>query len=196
MTALPIIRLGRPSATTAERILDRARSAEPTYGFAGDLLGDHPPPLDLEVERVVGRGDTAFAAAVACLRTFGPQRAVATVWPTDATVAPGADIVVALGLGPITVVALDRVVGVVDEPRRWGFAYGTLPGHIEVGEEAFVATHEPDDTVVVRISASAHVALPGRAVLQRILLPIQRRYAQRYLDAVEEAVEQAVTRGV
>jgi uncharacterized protein (UPF0548 family) len=188
MRALPIIRPGRLDAVAAKRIIDRAGPLQPSYGFAGSLLDDDPPPLDLDLTRVVGRGEAAFAAAVGCLQRFGPQRAVATVWPDDATVAPGADLIVALGVGPITIVALDRVVGVVDEPRRWGFAYGTLPGHIEVGEEAFVATHHDDDTVVVRITASAHVALPGRALLQRVLLPIQRRYARRYLDAVEAAV--------
>lgn len=188
MTALPIIRPGRLDAASARRILDRGRGQEPTYGFAGTLLGDDPPALDLMAERVVGRGDDAFARAVACLRSFGPQRAIATVWPDDASTTVGTDLIVALGLGPITIVALDRVVAMVDEPRRWGFAYGTLPGHIEVGEEAFVATHHDDDTVVVRITATAHVALPGRALLQHILLPIQRRYAERYLDAVEHAV--------
>lgn len=85
-------------------------------------------------------------------------------------------------------VALDRVVAVVDEPDRWGFAYGTLPGHIEVGEEAFVVEHRLDGAVVVRVTATAHVALPGRWLLQRLLLPLQRRYAERYLDAVAEAV--------
>lgn len=188
MTSFPIIRPGRLDAAAAERIIERARGHQPSYDFAGALLSDDPPALALDIARVVGRGDAAFAAAVACLRRFGPQRAVATVWPDDATVAPGADLIVALGIGPITIVALDRVVGIVDEPRRWGFAYGTLPGHIEVGEEAFVANHHADDTVAVRITASAHVALPARAVLQPVLLPIQRRYARRYLDAVEAAV--------
>lgn len=188
MSRLPIVRPGRLGRPAAERILARGAEAEPTYAFVGDLLGDDPPPLDLDLSRTVGHGPEAFGRAVSCLRRFGAQRAVATVWPDDAVAEPGTDLLVALGLGPVTVVAVDRVVGVVDEPRRWGFAYGTLPGHIEVGEEAFVVTRGDDDAVVVRITASAHVALPGRAVLQRLLLPIQRRYAERYLDAVEAAV--------
>lgn len=187
MTRRPIVRAGRLGPAAAERLLARARTEEPTYGFAGALLGADPPPLDLEVERTVGHGPDAFARAVACLRSFGPQRAVATVWPPGVVVEPGTDLIVALGLGPLTVVAPDRVVAVVDEPDRWGFAYGTLPGHIEVGEEAFVATHGADGAVVVRITAAAHVALPARRLLQRVLLPIQRRYAERYLDAVEQA---------
>jgi len=42
---------------------------------------------------------------------------------------------------------------VVDEPRRRGFAYGTLPGHPERGEEAFLITHHDDGTVTFAITA-------------------------------------------
>lgn len=188
MTRLPIVRPGRLRAPAAQRILARGRGEAPTYGFVGALLGDDPPPLDLDVERTLGHGPEAFARAREALRSFVPQRSVATVWPADAGAALGTDLIVALGLGPITVVALDRVVAVVDEPDRWGFAYGTLPGHIEVGEEAFVVERRPDDAVVARVTATAQVALPGRRVLQRLLLPIQRRYAERYLDALGAAV--------
>ena len=30
-----------------------------------------------------------------------------------------------------------KIVYAFDEPNRYGFAYGTLPGHIELGEEVF-----------------------------------------------------------
>ena len=93
-------------------------------------------------------------------------------------------------IGPLTVAAVNRIVGVVDEPDRWGFAYGTLPGHIEIGEEAFVVARRADGgtpTVVARITARSHAALPGARLLQPLLVPIQRRFAQRYLDAVAAA---------
>lgn len=53
-------------------------------------------------------------------------------------VEPGS--VVEMFLGPrwLRVRAVCRVVYVVDEPDRVGFAYGTLPGHPESGEEAFI----------------------------------------------------------
>lgn len=187
MRAWPIVRPGRLGEAVAGRILERAAAEEPTYAFVGALLTADPPPPDLVAERTVGRGPDVFARAVVGLRTFGPQRTVATVWPEGAVAEPGTDLLVALGLGPVTVVAVNRVVGVVDEPDRWGFAYGTLPGHIEVGEEAFVVERRPDDEVVVRITATAHVALPASGLLQHLLLPVQRRYAERYLDAVAAA---------
>jgi uncharacterized protein (UPF0548 family) len=37
----------------------------------------------------------------------------------------------------------------VDEPGRRGFAYGTLPGRPETGEEAFVVEKTNDDVYLV-----------------------------------------------
>jgi uncharacterized protein (UPF0548 family) len=47
--------------------------------------------------------------------------------------------VVILGIvvGPLRMRALCRVIYTITAPRRKGFAYGTLPGHPECGEEAF-----------------------------------------------------------
>ncbi len=46
-----------------------------------------------------------------------------------------------------------RVVYVIDEPDRKGFAYGTLPGHPERGEESFVVERHADDSVWLIIRA-------------------------------------------
>ena len=46
----------------------------------------------------------------------------------------------------------NRVVAVVDEPHRKGFAYGTLPGHPEQGEALFLVAI--DDAGAVRFEVS------------------------------------------
>ena len=51
-----------------------------------------------------------------------------------------------------------RVVYVIDEPDRKGFAYGTLPGHPERGEEAFVVERRADDSVWLVIRAFSRPA--------------------------------------
>ena len=61
--------------------------------------------------------------------------------------------VLRLGLGPLALSAPVRVVYVIDGPDRRGFAYGTLPGHPESGEEAFLVERRPDGTVWCRITA-------------------------------------------
>jgi uncharacterized protein (UPF0548 family) len=72
---------------------------------------------------------------------------------------------------------------VVDEADRYGFAYGTLPGHPEQGEEAFVVERLADRTVfrIVALSRPAEwLARAGGPISRRI----QRSTARRYLDAL------------
>ncbi len=77
-----------------------------------------------------------------------------------------------------------RVVYVVDEPNRRGFAYGTLEGHPISGEEAFVVERRPDGVVFGHITA---VSRPGRW-FTRLGAPVlslaQRWMMGRYLDAL------------
>jgi uncharacterized protein (UPF0548 family) len=58
-------------------------------------------------------------------------------------------------LGPLRIPC--RVVWVLDEPDARGFGYGTLPGHPESGEEAFVVRRARE---VVTLTVSAY-SRPG-----------------------------------
>jgi uncharacterized protein (UPF0548 family) len=78
-----------------------------------------------------------------------------------------------------------RVVEVVDEPDRRGFAYGTLPGHPETGEERFLVERDPatgEVTLVITAFSS-----PG-TWRTRLIGPagrwIQRFMTRRYLAAL------------
>lgn len=68
-----------------------------------------------------------------------------------------------------------RVVYVVDEPDRKGFAYGTLPGHPERGEEAFIVERRADGSVWLVIRAFSRpsnaffwAAYPALRMLQAV----------------------------
>ena len=82
---------------------------------------------------------------------------------------PGAVLILGPGIGPVPAKAPGRVVYVVDEPRRRGFAYGTLPGHPESGEEAFVVAHHDDDAVSLTITAFSRPA----TCLAKIVGPLE-----------------------
>ncbi len=75
-----------------------------------------------------------------------------------------------------------------DEPDRCGFAYGTLPGHPESGEEAFLVLRD-EGTVRLRISAYSR---PGK-LTTRLAGPLGRRFQQlmtrRYADALRRELE-------
>ena len=69
-----------------------------------------------------------------------------------------------------------RIVYTIDEPRRFGFAYGTLPRHAEKGEERFLVEHLDDDTVWYDVLAYSR----PRHILARIGYPLARRYQKRF----------------
>ena len=69
---------------------------------------------------------------------------------------PGDTAIMRVPLYPAKVPA--RVVYVIDEPLRKGFAYGTLPGHPEKGEEAFIVEYRDDDSVWLTIRAFSRPA--------------------------------------
>ncbi len=67
--------------------------------------------------------------------------------PYDQEILTGATVVLTLGTPIIALAVPCRIVSVIDGQTQWGFAYGTLPGHPEQGEEAFIVSIAPDQTV-------------------------------------------------
>ncbi len=77
-----------------------------------------------------------------------------------------------------------RVVSVVEEDDWCGFAYGTLPGHPVLGEEAFLVHRASDGTVSLTLRSFTR---PGRGAWRLAfpaVLAAQRFYRWRYLRAI------------
>lgn len=56
-----------------------------------------------------------------------------------------------------------RIVYVIDEPTRYGFAYGTLPEHLEMGEELFMVEQDSSGRVHYELRAFSRPRwLPAR----------------------------------
>lgn len=78
-----------------------------------------------------------------------------------------------------------RVVYVVDEPDVRGFAYGTLPGHPECGEERFAVRRDPATSAVfAEVTAFSRPAAWWTKIGGPMVLMAQRVIAKRYLRAV------------
>jgi len=93
----------------------------------------------------------------------------------DTRVTVGATVVNAAPFGPLAVLAPCRVVALVEEPDRCGFAYGSLPGHPLDGKEQFTV-ERTDGGVLLRIrSVSRPRGLAG-------LAPAPARAGQRHVD--------------
>lgn len=74
---------------------------------------------------------------------YGPQG--------EPFIAPGDTAVLGIRVGPKHFKAPVRVIYLVDERDRRGFAYGTLPGHPEQGEIAFIVDRTDDGSVWLTI---------------------------------------------
>lgn len=79
-----------------------------------------------------------------------------------------------IGMPPLAIVGPCAVVWVERGPHRWGFGYGTLPGHPVTGEEAFVVAADARGRGVLRVRAFSRPATSA-ARLAGPLLPLGQR---------------------
>jgi uncharacterized protein (UPF0548 family) len=140
-------------------------------------------------EALVGEGVEAFGRAATALLAWQAQiRAGVEVFPHGAQVEEGATVVLLLRAG-LWAPAPCRVVYVVEEPDRAGFAYGTLTGHPECGEAAFTLVRHRDERVEFVVRSFSRRVDP----LARVGAPLARlaqvRVTRRYIDALTEAAD-------
>ena len=160
-----------------------------TYAEVGATAGALPEGYRrLRVSRTIGVGRDVFTRAAAALLDWQVQKRSGARVLAAGGVTEGTEALLRFGPGRLSVAAPVQVVSVVDEPRRRGFAYGTLPGHPVSGEEAFAVELRADDAVVLTVTAFSRPA--WRAV--RIAGPVaglgQRLMAERYLRSLDAVV--------
>lgn len=183
-----MLTLGRPSDARLARILAEAQAAAPSYEpehVGATVSGALPPGYRHgRYDTVVGHGDAAFARAAHSVRTWAGHRRLGMriVADTD-TPTVGGTVLVVVPVGPLHAVARCRVVAVVEEPDRVGFAYGSLPGHPERGEEAFLVECRPDGAVVFSITVFFRHARPLVRLGGPVASAVQRRFTRGYLAA-------------
>jgi uncharacterized protein (UPF0548 family) len=77
------------------------------------------------------------------------------------------------------------VVYLVDDPDGRGFAYGTLPGHAETGEERFVVRYDAAaDEVYADVTAFSRHATWWSRLGSPVTSIAQRVITERYLRAL------------
>ena len=180
------VRLAPVPRTPRSDLADRALSYD-TVGVTEPGAADWHPAASgfrtFEASRRVGSSADWSAVADDVLRWRVKTGSGFSVDPA-AEVQTDASYWLRAHIGPVTVREPVRVVAVVREPTRCGFAYGTLAGHPVSGEEAFVV-HRADDGVYLTLRS---VTRPG-AGIWRLAFPAvlvaQRVYRRRYLEALQ-----------
>ena len=185
--------LARPSPRRIQKFLDRQRREPFSYAEQGATRGPAPPGFTVDRYRVeLGRGSTVFARAVEALRLWKMFDLgwVELCWP-DAPVEPGSTVAVLTRHYGFWSLNASRIVYVVDDRGgrpQYGFAYGTLTGHAETGEERFTVEWRPEDDSVWY----AVYAFSRPNGLARLGYPLSRRLQRRFARDSQEAFRRAV----
>lgn len=192
-----LLYLRKPSLEVVGRFLSEQARLDFTYSAVGATAAI--PPAGFEVDRTrveLGRGAQVFEAAKDALRRWQQFRlGWVDVWSPTTSLEAGQVVAImgrALGVWWLNSC---RVVFTVDESgstSRFGFAYGTLPGHVESGEERFLIEWEhSSDQVFYDILAFSK---PNH-ILTRLGYPFARQFQKRFGIDSAAAMVRAVQAG-
>ena len=181
------VALRRPSDEKLIGIWEEQSSLPITYKNAGMTRGgshrgyrQHRDSISLPTG--------SFKSARDHLRAWGAQRGAGFGVYPERPVAQGMAVLVYGRLGKLYTSVCCRVIYIIDDPDRWGFAYGTLPHHVARGEESFVVSKDPEDNVTFTVESLSRPASPIALLGAPVANVIQNKITRRYLEAVRRTV--------
>jgi uncharacterized protein (UPF0548 family) len=190
-----MLRLRKPSPTTVRDFLAAQGKLDFSYPAVGASATTPPPGFNVDHTRIkLGEGERIFAAARAALERWEQfHLGWVEAWPPQTPIEAGQVVAVLARLFGLWSLNACRIVYVVREPapvQRFGFAYGTLPEHLESGEERFtVEWHERDNAVWYDILAFSR----PHQLLARLGKPVARRLQKRFARDSAAAMLRAAT---
>lgn len=184
----------KPSVEVLESFLAAQQQSELTFAAVGATAAS--PPLGFAVDHTrveLGSGEAVFRIACDALRSWRQfELGWVEAWPTNAPIRAGESVVVigrSLGLWWLNACRIVRVINEEDAIYQFGFAYGTLPAHVECGEERFIIEWErTTDRVFFDILAFSR----PNYFLSRVGYPYLRRLQKKFGRESAAAMVRAV----
>lgn len=132
------------------------------------------------------RATTDFESAAQALMSWQVQiRAGLHVAASTMQIVESAVCVMTLGRPPFGLTIPCKVIYIIAAPDERGFAYGTLPGHPESGEEAFILRRDADGAAHFTITAFSRPATLLAKIGGPLTRQCQRAMTRRYLNAMD-----------
>jgi uncharacterized protein (UPF0548 family) len=187
--------LRRPSDDAVRRFLSLQKNLPFSYGEVGASRKGAPPDgYVVDRYRVkLGEGPEAYGRAKEALREW---RQFDLDWvrllPPGVLIEAGTTVGVLArhyGFWSLNTARIVYLVEESSEVERFGFGYGTLPGHGERGEERFsVEWRREDNTVYYDVLAFSRPKHPLAWLGYPLARMLQRRFARESKRAIVEAV--------
>jgi uncharacterized protein (UPF0548 family) len=183
----------KPSELQIDDYRDRQNSHGFSYPFGKASVDAPPANFDADHNRVqIGIGRAVYEVACEAIRRWAMfPHAWTEVYPAERKIRAGDTVAVLFRVMGLWWLNACRIIDVLDETepvRRFGFTYGTLPGHVECGEERFSVEWHADDSVWYDLRAFSR----PRHWLLRLGYPIARRYQRRFVRDSQAAMREAV----
>jgi uncharacterized protein (UPF0548 family) len=172
----------KPSEAFIRQFLAEQARLDFSYAAVGATFGEIPTGFVVDRTRIrLGEGEKVFLVAKQALSRWDQFR---LGWvesqPKDLPIEKDAVVAVLARTMIVWWLNACRIVRTVDESgpiARYGFAYGTLPEHAEMGEERFlIEWNRADDSVWFDILAFSRPKHP----IVRLAYPIVRRTQKRF----------------
>jgi len=183
--------LRKPSPEKLNTFLTSQSALDLTYPLVGAMAMEPPAGYVVDRTRIkLGDGARTFTLAKSVLQGWKHfQLGWVETWPAEVPIKAGEIVAVMARLFGLWWLNACRVVYVVEEERRFGFAYGTLPEHAESGEERFTVEWQRDDN-----SVWYHILAFSRPnqFLTRLGYPLVRRIQKRFARDSAAAMVRAV----
>ena len=185
----------KPNRATLERLLAKHETDSFSYASVGTTNLEAPAGYNLDCTRIVlGHGLEVFHAAKTAIREWKVfDLDWIELFPKRPSIQVGTTVGVVVRHLGFWSVNISRIVYVIDEASRYGFAYGTLPCHSEAGEERFLVEHDPTtDEVWYDLSAFSKPRHPLARIGYPISRYLQKRFARESLAAMKRAADSGV----
>jgi len=186
----------KPSTEYVRSFLSDQKNRDFTYSAVGATAGTPPAGFVVDHTRIkLGNGEQVFEAAknaIKCWEHF--QLGWVESSSKDIPIEKGQVVGVLARAFGLWCLNACRIVAVIDEVgsiSRYGFVYGTLPDHVESGEERFqVEWSRNDNTVWYDILAFSR---PNH-FLTRLGYPLVRRIQKKFARDSAVAMQLAIRR--
>lgn len=188
-----MLSLWKPTRAKLRTLLETVREASPSYEHVGCTCSTAPRGFAHDrYEIQLGHGGSDFEAACNALAQWKMFPHGVAIEGDTSPLEVGAIVVLGVRCMGIWEYGACRTVYVIDQDgpqRKFGFAYGTLPGHVERGEERFeVSWNQADDSVWFRVTAISRPVHPLAWAIYPLARHFQRRFARSMLQTMKHVV--------
>lgn len=182
----------KPASVKIQQFKNEQVDFDFTYQGIGTTATTPPAGYIVDHTRQkLGHGEVVFEAAKRAMQQWQPfQLGWVEPFSTSTPIAEGEVVVVIARVLGLWWLNACRIVYTIDEqnPNKFGFAYGTLPGHAESGEERFMIEIDDAGDVWYDIVAFSQ----PNYWLTRLGYPLARRMQKRFARCSVAAMQQAV----